>query len=457
MRNLLRLETALPILAALVACGCRKASAAPGTPALRPSETQVCRGYGDKLLEGVTVDPAKGRADYLELREEPFSFTDPVVDGGDGGDGGVASAPTILGKTGRACSGATDKPTCEAALRRVRSGHGFASRTTGSPMAPRTMVTYLVATFGDRIEVATTEEELRRLLAPVDTTNDVELVAGCGRMLKTPTGWEVTKLFTDRGDCWGGTSGWQRYVVSVDGVVTLKEDHLVSRPPTCISGRRPDGLVAGARDEGHGSVAEFFAESAYLEAASVIAFERLADELTTLGADAELVARARKSRDDEVRHAEVMDGFVRRLGCTPRALQIAPMQPRSAFAIALENAVEGCIRETFGALVAHYQANAAESAEVRDAMRRIAEDETSHASLAWDVAAWLEPRLSQAEREQLESARLGALRELSVSLQRAPSGEVQSVAGLPGAREAEQLLAALARTLAPALATARAA
>jgi len=455
MRNFLRLEMALPIIAALVAVGCRRAIAAPSAPPLRPSEAQVCRGSGNKLLDGLTVDPAKGRVDYLELREEPASlFTDPADDAG---DAGVASSTRILGRTGRACAGATDKPTCEAALGKIRSGRGFASRATGSPMAPTMIVTYLVANFGDRFEVVTTEDELRRLLAPIDTTNDVELLAGCGRMLKTPDGWELTKLYTDSGSCQGGVSGWQRFAISLDGISTLREDHVVSRAPTCISGRRPEGLVVGTNETESGSVAEFFAESAFLEAAAVVAFERLADELTMLDAPSELVARARKSRDDETRHAEVMEGFVRRLGCAPRALHIAPRELRSVFAIALENAVEGCVRETFGALVAHYQASAAESAEVRDAMRRIAEDETSHASLSWDVAAWLEPRLSDAEREQLHAARLRALRELSVSLQRGPSRELQGAAGLPGSLEAEQLLAALTRTLAPALAMARAA
>jgi hypothetical protein len=448
MRHLLRLETALPLLAALVAVGCRKVSAAPSQPALRPSEAQVCRGFGDALLAGVTVDPAKGHLDYLELREEPASFGDLA----DGGDAGVGPSPTILAKAGRACSGATDKPTCEAGLRQIRSGRGFASRYTGSPMAPKMIVKYLVANFGDRFEVVTTEDELRRMLAPIDTTNDVELLAGCGRMLKVPDGWELTKLYTDKGECSGGASGWQRFAVSTEGVVTLREDHVVSRAPTCISGRRPEGLVARGPEEPWDSVASFFVESAYLEAASVVAFERLAEELSSLRAPRELVARALKSRDDEMRHAEVMKAFVKRSGGAPRALEIAPKQPRSIFAMALENAVEGCVRETFGALVAHYQATTAESAEVRDAMRRIAEDETSHASLSWDVAAWLEPRLSDAERDRLHTARLGALRELSASLEQEPSHELRAATGLPGAREAEQLLAGLADVLAPAIA-----
>jgi len=195
MRNHLRLETALPMIAALVAAGCRSPSGEPDAstkapPSLRPSETQICRGFGDKLLEGVTVAPARGRADYLELREEPASSaTSPLADTG---DGGVSSAPTILGKAGVACARAIDKPTCEAARLRIRSGRGFASHATGSGMAPVMRVTYLVANFGDAFEVITTEGELRRLLAPIDTTDDLELVAGCGRMLKTPSGWEVT-------------------------------------------------------------------------------------------------------------------------------------------------------------------------------------------------------------------------------------------------------------------------
>ena len=270
-------------------------------------------------------------------------------------------------------------------------------------------------------------------------------------MLKTAAGWDVTRRYTDTGDCHGGTSGWQRFGVSVDGVVKLTEDHAVHRPPTCISGRRPDGLVPCARNEGYGSLADFFAQSAHLEEASVVAFERLADELSMLGAPVELVDRARRSRDDETRHADVMNGLARRLGIGPRELEIAPMRTRSAFAIALENAVEGCIRETYGALVAHYQSSAAESSEVRDAMRAIAEDETTHASLAWDIAAWLEPRLSNAERKQLHGARVECLRELSLSLERPPSEELLTGAGVPGPREAKQLLAGLAHTLAPAL------
>jgi hypothetical protein len=146
-----------------------------------------------------------------------------------------------------------------------------------------------------------------------------------------------------------------------------------------------------------------------------------------------------------------MNGFVRGLGGTPRELEVAPARPRSPFAIALENAVEGCIRETYGALVAHFQAATATRSDVREAMRGIAHDETAHASLSWDVAAWLEPRLTEAERQQLHDARRDALRELAGTLRREPRHDLRTAAGLPGTHEAKQLLASLVTTLAPVL------
>ena len=87
--------------------------------------------------------------------------------------------------------------------------------------------------------------------------------------------------------------------------------------------------------------------------------------------------------------------------------------------------------------------------DVRDAMRPIVDDETAHASLSWDVAARLDPRLTEAERQQLEVVRSGALRDLFGALQREPHDDLRTAAGLPGAREAQQLLASLVTTLTP--------
>ncbi len=441
-----RFDTLLPFIATLVAShavGCRThrgttdggtpPTPSPATPAT-PATVETCRGFGDALLEGITLAPALGRADYLELREETAGLE-------------VYSTPKVLGKSGRACAQATDKPRCEIALRDVRSTIGFIHRVDGNRMVPQSYWTYLVANFGDSFRVIASDGELRQALAPVETTNDVELLAGCGKMVRTPTGWNITKTYVDRGDCYGGASGWKTLAISADGVSSEKENHVVQRPPTCISGRRPQGLKESGQCDARGSLTEYFKESAYLEAASVVAFERLALELEALGAPADLIERASQSREDEVAHASALEALVRSAGGTPRPLAVDVMPPRSAFAMALENAVEGCIRETFGALVAHYQAQAAESEAVRTLMRGIADDETLHASLAWDVAAWLEPRFSADERQQLHTARAHALQELRASLEREPSLAVRATAGLPAAREAKQLLSALASGL----------
>jgi hypothetical protein len=45
---------------------------------------------------------------------------------------------------------------------------------------------------------------------------------------------------------------------------------------------------------------------AQLEAASIVAFDRLARELDAHGAPAELVAEARRAKTDEVRHARTL-------------------------------------------------------------------------------------------------------------------------------------------------------
>ncbi|MCY1008004.1 hypothetical protein OV079_21085 [Nannocystis pusilla] len=83
--------------------------------------------------------------------------------------------------------------------------------------------------------------------------------------------------------------------------------------------------------------------------------------------------------------------------CASPALEV-PTAVRSLEALARENAVEGCVRETFGALVARYQASVAADEPLRRLFAAIAEDELDHAALAWDVATWLNGQLDEAAR-----------------------------------------------------------
>ncbi|MBN8233500.1 ferritin-like domain-containing protein [Corallococcus macrosporus] len=215
---------------------------------------------------------------------------------------------------------------------------------------------------------------------------------------------------------------------------------------TCSNdGRRPEGLReprgAGPAD----ALGALFAHAAWLEAASVPAFLRLADELKAHSAPEVLVRAARRSAGDEVRHTRVMQALAQRHGATMPEVDLPPFEPRSLEEMLRENAVEGCVRETFGAFVAGWQGRTAEDPEVRSTLRAIARDEVRHAELAWAVDAWAHTRLSAAQREHLHQARLDALRSLGEEVERhQPPEPWIHGAGLPSREQARALFQGLA-------------
>jgi hypothetical protein len=248
------------------------------------------------------------------------------------------------------------------------------------------------------------------------------------------------------------------------GAVTID---CVNQEPRCTGtvGRRPKGLWAsaarGARGDARGPVAAWLAECARLEGASVRAFRELRDELEALGAPRELVRAAGKSAWDEVRHARVVARLARAYGANgvravrtrrkaarKRASSVIPAEARAErlLALAVENAVEGCVRETFGAFVATRQAEGATDARVRGAMRGIAEDETRHAALAWAIAAWVGGELGAGGRKQLAAALHRESHALDCEVARTPP-ELGATLAVPtradGSRLASALLAEL--------------
>jgi hypothetical protein len=84
----------------------------------------------------------------------------------------------------------------------------------------------------------------------------------------------------------------------------------------------------------------------------------------------------------------MMTRLARELGARVRRAPARDLAPRSFDAWVRENAVEGCARETYSAVVAAYQAKHAPHAGARRAFSRIARDEAEHARLAWDIHAW---------------------------------------------------------------------
>jgi hypothetical protein len=111
--------------------------------------------------------------------------------------------------------------------------------------------------------------------------------------------------------------------------------------------------------------------------------------------------------------------------------------------LAAENAVEGCVREAFGALVAHWQAERAGDPVVRAAKKRIARDETRHAALAFEVDAWAQGRLDAPARKRVSDARARARDDLLAGATEPPP-VLREAVGLPTRRQS----CALARQMA---------
>lgn len=208
-------------------------------------------------------------------------------------------------------------------------------------------------------------------------------------------------------------------------------------------GRHPEGLRA-PRFEARCSLGDLFARMAWLEAASVPAFLRLADELKAHGAPEVLIRAARRSAGEEVRHARAIKALAQRHGASVPEVEIAPFTARSLEAMVLENAREGCVRETYGAVVAGWQARTAQDAQVREEFARVAGDELRHAELAWAVEAWAAERLTPAERRRVSEARMEAFRELERLVEQdEPEAVLIQQAGLPSRDSALHLVRGL--------------
>ena len=180
--------------------------------------------------------------------------------------------------------------------------------------------------------------------------------------------------------------------------------------PFC-EGRRTRGMRTPTRTSSR-TAGQYFAQCCHLEAVSVFAFARLQRELEAHGAPDALLVAARRARQDEVRHARIMRRLARRRGCEPERARVDPVAVRSLFEIALENAIEGCIRETFGAVSACVRAARAVDPDVRAALRSIAEDECAHAVLSWRIAAWARRSLTSDERARVRDAMRGEVHAL---------------------------------------------
>lgn len=415
-----------------------------GVGPLAGFDLPACVG-GELALSGLRPQSA---VDYTELRRVS-SF------------GGPDTQSSLLTSSGQPCSGAQSPPTCQQALSTVKTGEGF-----GKVCVDLCSGYAIVTTKGDAVTVVDTSAALLGFLGAIDSSVEAVLLAkaagysvSCsdpvrGGVRSTATGYEV--VGTQGFACGEGTSV-RRYVVAVNraGAVTqLSEEVIEVGNPGCAIGRRPAGLRRPRRAPQGSRLGRYLAQAAALEAASVDAFQILGDELARLGAPAELLAEARRAAADEVRHARLMTALARRAGVEPQRPVVERRAPRPLLAVALENAVEGCVREAASALLACRQALAL-SRRPADAgdellplvLAGIAEDETRHGALSLAVARWATPRLTRGERAQVRDAQQQAMVELYQEWAQEPAPALRAQVGLPGAEEALVLLQAFTREL----------
>jgi hypothetical protein len=304
---------------------------------------------------------------------------------------------------------------------------------------PPVCKTFAVMTQGDDARRIDDHRELTHVLGAIDSPEKLLLAAlwhgmfvPCGSRpednttrFKHPDHWYIQTR-------WDACPGLRERTLKIadDGHV-VSDSNVKIADTQCVVGRRPAGLQPLDRVPGVSALGRHFVQLAQLEAASVCAFERIAGELRAFDAPDQLALAADAAARDEVRHAHEMAALARRFGTEPSAPQIEPRSTRSLFEFAIDNAVEGCVRETFGAVLAHCQAALAQDPAVAATMARVAEDEMRHAELSWQIAAWIEPQLSIAERGTLAAARRGALAGLDRSRDRALSAADRRVIGWP--------------------------
>jgi hypothetical protein len=381
------------------------------------------------------------RYDYIARRNGP------------GSPGGVGIGRTESDQAGVACSNASDPASCQRALETA-----WPNESSGwNKCVQLCMASGVVVTRADEVRLHDDVADIKQLLGPIDTVHEAALLAQASGFNASCAATRVAEIAggyrlvtTEMVNSCPIEYAEVTLTVTSNGAVEEGAHVRVSRDGSgaCI-GRRPAGLVhPGAPADlqtldtsaGSESVGHFFAEVAALEESAIEAFRLIVDELVTFGAPQDLERAAHRAAQDEVRHAEVTARLARRYGVEPIHPQIEEKPLRPLFEFALDNVVEGCVRETYGAACARYQARAALDSEIGASLATISEDETRHAELSWQIHEWASAQLAGGERRALHAAAVEAIAELRREVAREQPLAVRNIAGMPSAEHALAML-----------------
>ncbi len=423
-RRTLRASMAVPLLAGLASCS--SSSAAPGPDAARPDGTATDARRGDAPGKKMPGDAGKDAAPVDAGVKRDSAKADGGIDAAKIPDAGRDTGHVDSGKDGGKRHDAGEMDSGKDA------GRHDAKHADAGKDAPAGHD----AGEADAGKDVESEMDAGDPCALADVCVPQLVPATCidgGLPGDTITPAQCSEYFGPRVSC--------SVLPSADGGVATIEAFLQ------CNGRAYAGMARPVARGQRSLLGCFFAGSAGLEAASVDSFRILSGELSAHEAPRALVEAADVAARDEARHARVTRRLARRYGPVAPHRRASERPVRALAAIAEENAVEGCVRETYGALVAHHQAEVASDPEVRTAMTRIAAEETRHAALAWAVAEWADARIDEESRARIAVARAAAVRELREASARPVPAPLTDVAGLPAAEVAGRMLRCLEREL----------
>ena len=319
---------------------------------------------------------------------------------------------------------------------------------------PATYASYHLVAYAQKdATILYTKEEVLAFLGTIDTPEEARLVLALEGAELVCDGDSNFKrdgsdylFYTESGNTCGGNIRGHIMRVHADGDVSEEASKIVERgDKNCVIGRLPHGLLAADGRANASELPEYLARCAYLEAASVAAFEDIARMLRHEAAPAALSEWALRAARQERRHAIFMRALTRRAGGQAGVPAVERTGTRSHFELAMENAREGLTREAFGALLAQYQALMAGDLRLRRIMVEIARDELGHAEFSLALHRYLMGWLGAAERAQVEKERRKAIDEFRQTLLADESPQLRRALGLPDRDTALCLFDALFR------------
>ena len=149
-------------------------------------------------------------------------------------------------------------------------------------------------------------------------------------------------------------------------------------------------------------LATHFARQAQEEALSVFSFAELYHALQAHNAPSSLLQRCTQALREEQMHTQMAISLCQKYGGEAPTITVPLQSTPNLFALTLHNALVGCIQESWAALLEQYQA--IHGTAHHHIQHRIAQDEISHAQLAWDIHAFLMSLLGTQEQEIIRAS-----------------------------------------------------